>query len=509
MRIKKPRNPRRVLIDLIALLSGLLTVLAFAPYSLAPLAVIGPALLFLSWLKATPRRMAWRGYLFGLGLFGFGVSWITAGLGQFGVTMQILAWPLAGVFVLVLAIYPALMGYVASRFEGLPRDIRLVLIWPVLWTAFEWLRGTLFTGFPWLILGDSQVASGPGGLAPIIGDYGVTLWVAFMAGFLALAFVGPRVSIRVAALLIILLGWLGAGVLRHINWTHPIGPPMRVSAVQGNVPQEVKWNPAKFDRTLDRYRKLTRAHWRSRLIVWPESAIPALYHTVAQGYLDPLAAEAHQHGSDLLIGLFVRRKSQTYNAVVSLGDGPPTFYFKHHLVPFGEYMPFNSLLGGLYHALGVPIAGLSAGQGGYTVRADGQRADVTICYEDAYGDLVIRGLPQASLLVNVSDDAWFAHSLELAQHMQMARTRALETGRYLVRAANTGISAIIGPKGQVIARSQQGRVEVVSASIRPMGGSTPYIRFGNRPIVAFVFTVWLAGWAIARLRMKSQKMDTT
>lgn len=154
------------LVDLLALMAGLLTVVAFAPYSVAPLALIGPALLFLCWIEASPRRMAWRGYLFGIGFFGFGVSWITSGLSLFGAHMQALALPLASVFVLILALYPGLMGWVASRFGGLPLSVRLILVWPALWTAFEWLRGTLFTGFPWLLLGDSQVASAPGGLAP-------------------------------------------------------------------------------------------------------------------------------------------------------------------------------------------------------------------------------------------------------------------------------------------------------------------------------------------------------
>lgn len=501
---------RSRLADLLALLAGLLTVVAFAPYSVAPLAVIGPAMLFVSWHHATPRRMAWRGYLYGLGFFGFGVSWITSGLSLFGAHMQALALPLAGVFVLVLALYPGLMGWVASRFGRVPAAARLIVIWPALWTAFEWLRGTLFTGFPWLLLGDSQVASGPGGLAPVLGDYGVSWLVALLAGLLALAATGRRVPPRVAALLAAGVLWFGAGALRQVDWTHPTGAPMRVSVVQGNVPQQVKWVPSEFERTLARYRDLTRAHWDSRLIVWPESAIPALYREVAARYLDPLAAEAASHGSTLMVGLFVRRGQKIYNAVASVGDGAPGFYFKHHLVPFGEYMPFKGLLGWLYRDMNVPMSGLSAGRGGYTVQAAGQTVDVSICYEDAYGDLVIRGLPQASLLVNVSDDAWFDGSLEPAQHMQIARMRALETGRYLLRAANTGISGIVGPKGEVIALADMGRTEVISAEVRPMGGATPYVRIGNGPVVGAVFAILFFGWVfgLAMTRNQQRKMES-
>ncbi|AOV17556.1 apolipoprotein N-acyltransferase [Acidihalobacter aeolianus] len=489
--------------DLLALGSGLLTVVAFAPYSIAPLAVIGPALLFLSWLEATPRRMAWRGYLFGLGLFGFGVSWITSGLSLFGAHMQALALPLASVFVLVLALYPGIMGWVASRFAGLSAALRLILIWPALWTAFEWLRGTLFTGFPWLLLGDSQVASAPGGFAPVLGDYGVSWLVATLAGLLVCIVACRRAILRIGAAAMVLVLWFGVGALRAVDWTHPTGAPMRVSVVQGNVPQQTKWRPETFMRTLTRYRDLTRAHWDSRLIVWPESAIPALYRQVAGDYLDPLAAEAASHGSALMVGLFVKRGKKIYNAVASLGAAAPEFYFKHHLVPFGEYMPFKHLLGWLYRRMDVPMSGLSPGHGGYTVQAAGQTVDVSICYEDAYGDIVIRGLPQASLLVNVSDDAWFGDSLEPAQHMQIGRMRALETGRYLLRAANTGISGIVGPKGEVLALADQDRTEVLTAEVRPMGGATPYVRLGNTPVIALVFGVVLLGWFAGRLINRS------
>lgn len=504
-------NRRPWLVDLLALLAGLLTVVAFAPYSVAPLAILGPAILFLSWTHASRRRMAWRGYLFGIGFFGFGASWITTGLSLFGAHMQTLALPLAALFVLALALYPGLMGWVAGYFGGMSDGVRLLLIWPALWTVVEWLRGTLFTGFPWLLLGDSQVTMAPGGLAPILGDYGVSWLVALLAGLLAFAVSGRGLPMRLSAVLLAALLWVGGDALRTINWTHPTGEPMRASVVQGNVPQQVKWRPVEFERTLARYRDLTRAHWDSRLIVWPESAVPARYRDVAKDYLDPLASKAAQHGTTLMIGLFVQRGRHIYNAVASIGQGPVGFYFKHHLVPFGEYMPFRHLLGWLYRALDVPMSGLTAGQGGYTLQAAGQTADVTICYEDAYGNLVIQGLPQSGLLVNVSDDAWFGDSLEPAQHMQMARMRALETGRYLLRAANTGISGIIGPKGEVMALADMDRTEVITADVRPMGGATPYVRWGNDPAVGLAFAVLMLGWISGGnwLRFNRTKMESS
>lgn len=490
--------------DALVFIAGALTVAAFAPYDIGPLAAVGPALLFLGWLgAASAGRAAWRGYLFGLGLFGFGVSWVYNSLILFGGGVELLAAPFTALFVAVMAIFPAVMGWAAWRMRPLSLGLRVLLAWPALWVLFEWLRSTLFTGFPWLLLGDSQVGFAPSGLAPLVGTLGVSWLMALLGGLLALVLSaeGHGRQRLVGALLIPVL-WLGSGALRAVHWTRPDGAPLRVSLIQGNVAQRLKFSARVFDATLTRYRDMTRAHWDSRLIVWPETAVPALYSYVESNYLGPLAAAAKRHGDAIVLGVFRRRGRHIYNAVVGLGSTPPEFYYKHHLVPFGEYMPLKGILGWLYKDLKVPMAGLSPGHGGYIIHAAGMPIGISVCYEVAYGGLVIRALPQAKLLINVSNDAWFGNSIEPAQQLQMARMRAVETGRYMLASTNSGVSGVVAPSGRILALGARNRVVAVTANVRPMVGATPYVRLGNRPVVGLALAAVFAAGLIRRLSAK-------
>lgn len=495
----------RLSVDAMSLVAGALTVVAFAPYDIAPLAVLGPGLLFLAWLAADSGRRAFaRSYLYGLGLFGFGVSWVYSSLSQFGQAIAPYAGLLTVVFVMLLALLPALMGWLAWHLRPMPRGVLLLLAWPALWVLFGWLRSTLFTGFPWLLLGDSQVSSAPGGLAPLVGTFGVSWLLALLGGLLSLALAEPRLPQRLAALLLIPLIWFGVGSLRSIHWTRPDGPPLRVTLIQGNVAQELKFKPQTFYETLRRYRDMTREHWDSRLIVWPETAIPTLYRDVAANYLEPLAAKAKSHGDDLVLGIFRQRGKHIYNAVVGLGTTPPEFYLKHHLVPFGEYLPLKGLLGWLYKGFDVPMSDLSPGHGGYIIHAAGMPIGVSICYEIAFGGEIIRALPQAKLLINVSNDAWFGNSIEPAQQLQMARMRAVETGRYLLASTNSGLTAVVAPNGRLLELGDRNKTVAVTGEVRPMTGATPYVRIGNEPIVIAALLALVTAVVIAVYRQQQQ-----
>ena len=497
----------RLRADALSLVAGALTVVAFAPYDVAPLAVLGPALLFLSWLAAGSGRRAFvRGYLYGLGLFGFGVSWIYNSLSLFGQAIAPFAALLTALFVMLLALLPALMGWIAWRMRGLPNEVRLLLAWPALWVLFEWLRSTLFTGFPWLLLGDSQVGFAPGGVAPVLGTFGVSWLLVVLAGLLTIALCESRLWRRMVPLLLIPVIWGGVGGLRAIQWTRPDGAPLRVTLIQGNVAQRLKFQPQTLNKIKRRYRDMTRAHWDSRLIVWPETAVPELYRVVAPAYLDPLAAEAKRHGTDIVLGVFRQRADKFYNAVVGIGTTSPEFYLKHHLVPFGEYLPLRGLLGWLYQGFNVPMSNLSPGHGGYVIHAAGMPIGISICYEVAYGAEVIRALPQARLLVNVSNDAWFGDSLEPAQQLQMARMRAIETGRYMLVSTNSGLSGVVTSNGRILALGDRNRAVAVTAEVRPMAGATPYVRLGNRPVVGAALLAFLcAGLFAAGRRLRKSK----
>ncbi|HHH35244.1 MAG TPA: apolipoprotein N-acyltransferase [Gammaproteobacteria bacterium] len=477
--------------DLLSLAAGLMLPLAFAPFELYPLAVLSIALLFLAWLEAAPRRALLRGGLYGLGMFGAGVNWIFISIHQYGHVPLGLALFLTTLFVVVLSIFPALAGWAAVRLQqrcAAHADIvALVGIYPAVWVLAEWVRGWFLTGFPWLALGYSQVDAPLAGLAPLTGVYGLSYFTALGGAFLLAAFVHRRGRLRGGWLAALALLWLGGGGLALVSWTQPAGKEMRVSLVQGNIPQDLKWRPAMREPTVELYSRLTRRHWDSDLIIWPETAMP-MFYLQARPYLDALAAEAAAHSADLLVGLIYLdpETRRYYNSMVSVGRGQG-FYHKQHLVPFTEYLPFASVLGNVVDLMDVPMSDFSAGDGRQPpLEVAGQKVAVSICFEDAFGEEIIRSLPEATVLVNVSNDAWFAGSIAPAQHLQIARMRALETGRFLLRATNTGISAVVDPRGRPVAVAPPFREYVLSSTIQPMAGATPYVRLGNAPVV------WLA-----------------
>jgi apolipoprotein N-acyltransferase len=255
---------------------------------------------------------------------------------------------------------------------------------------------------------------------------------------------------------------------------------------------------------------MTRANWTSDLIVWPETALPAFYHQ-AKNFLEDLGLEARANGTDLLIGLPVMdlETRRYFNSMVSVGSRE-AFYYKQHLVPFGEFIPFRSVLGGVLDFLKIPLSDFSTSDGHHQVlTVAGQQVGISICYEDAFGEEIIQTLPQATLLVNVSNDAWFGESVAPHQHLQMARMRALETGRPLLRATNTGVTAIIGSDGNIQSRARQFVAADLTDQVQPMHGSTPYVRTGNIPIVLILVIGLISGMMLGNRISSSRTGETS
>lgn len=467
--------------------------LAFAPFDIFPLALVSPLVLFACWRGAEPRRAFLRGWLFGAGAFGIGVFWIHESF-QFSNIGLGVAIPLTVVFVAFLSLYPALQGYLSRRLRVAPEGARLLLIYPALWVLAEWLRGWLFTGFTWLQLGYSQIDSPLAGFLPLTGVYGVGWVVTFLAALILYAINGDR-RIRAGAIVAIVAVLLSGGALRSVSWTDDAGAAVKVALVQGNIPQDQKWLPSMRQPTLDRYLALTRRHWDADLVVWPESAVPGLFHQMRR-FIDAVDAEAKEHRSQVLIGIPAvdPAAGRFTNSVVLVGSGSGV-YHKRHLVPFGEYLPFDRLLRPITEAFGIPVSNFSPGPREQDLlRGAGQPLALSVCYEIAFGGEIIRDLPEARFLVTVSNDAWFGKSLGPHQHFQIARVRALETGRFLLRATNTGITAIVAPDGGVAARLAQFEVGVLVGEIMPRSGATPYVILGDYPFVAAMFLLLAAPW---------------
>ena len=486
--------------DALALAAGALGVAAYAPLGWWPLAVLAPVLLFSTWLEASVARAAWRGFLFGLGFFGLGVSWVFHSIHEFGQAPGWLAAGITAAFILALSGFPAMVGALGNRYRG--AGSRLVIAYPALWTLAEWTRGWFLTGFPWLLAGEPHADSPLAGYFPVVGTYAVG-WIGLWAAGV-LVWWSRRPPLRPAVWLGVALGVvLAAGGWLHTwPWSRVAGPPLEVALVQGNIAQDRKWAPEQFEPTKALYLELTAANWDADLIVWPETAIPAFYSDV-RDYFQTLAEQAVADGVTLISGIFRYdpHGRRMYNSLVRLGD-PPEFYDKRHLVMFGEYLPLRGLLQRLGDMLVIPMSDLSPGTGRPLLHMlDGRPVGVGICFEDAFGRETSAAFPEAQLLLNVSNDAWFGDSLAPHQHLHIARLRALETRRFMVRATNTGISAVVDPYGAVLTRAPQFETRVLRATVTPLRGETPFVRWGNAPWISAALFVLL----ILELRRRGRR----
>jgi len=480
-----------------ALVAGALTVAAFAPLAVFPLPFLTLAGLLLIWRRAAPAQAFWAGFVFGAGLFGAGASWVYVSLHDFGMMPAPLAAIGTLAYCAILALYPAAAGWCLARLVRAPLASSLIAF-PAAWTLFEWLRGWVFTGVPWLALGYSQVDSPLAGFAPVVGVYGVSFATALCAGLLVVVTSGsPKARVASGVALAVAFG-LGQ-LAKQIDWTSPQGAPLKVALLQGNIPQDLKFKADRYAMTLSIYKRLIEAS-KGRLIVLPETAIPRFLDAVDPSYLRDIERIAAERRADVLIGVPIRDSEGRYfNSVISVGASPSQRYDKSHLVPFGEFVPAG--FGWIVKTFAIPLSDFSLGpENPKPLALAGQLVAPNICWEDAFGEEIIRQLPEATLLVNVSNVAWFGDSLAPAQHLQIARARALETARMHLTATNTGITAAIDRDGTVRARLPQfaeGRLEVTAQGY---AGATPYVRWRDWPVV--VLSLIVLGYAalVARRR---------
>lgn len=494
---------------LAALLAGGASVFAFAPFDLFPLAFLGLGVL--AWLlgRALRAREAFAlGFAWGFGAFIGGVSWLYVALERYGGMPAPLAALAITLFCVYLALYPGLAG---AAFVSLQRrlgarsaaspamPIRSAALFAALWLLSEWLRGVVFTGFPWLAIGYSQTPPSPlGGLLPLIGVYGVGGVVAFVAALLAFTpradWLRPRRAWRPALAVAVLFAG-GAGLLGRA-WTGPTGQPLQVALVQTNFEQGLKWDPQRFAEVLqvnsDLVREAFSAPKPPALVVLPETTLPTLLERLPEGYLDWLAWLAGGVRGDLVMGVFRRDEAgHIYNAAVSLGSAPAQHYAKQHLVPFGEYSP--PLFGWFYKLAKIPMSDQTRGAPDQPpMRFGDQQVALNICYEDLFGAELIRVLPTATLLLNISNLAWYGDSLAQPQHLQIARVRALETGRPMLRSTNTGMTALVQPDGRVTDVLPAFERGVLRVEVQGYQGLTPYARWGDRLALAVAVLLVLA-----------------
>ncbi|MDD2739711.1 MAG: apolipoprotein N-acyltransferase [Methylomonas lenta] len=465
--------------EMLAPLLGVLLTLAFAPYGFAYFACFSLVCFFQFCIVQSPLRAAFRGYLFGLGLFGSGIWWVYVSIHDFGGASPVSAGLLALLLITLWSVFPALTAFLSAKIMTWSGEWFRVFAVALIWVAVEYFRGNwLLNGFPWLQIAYSQLDTPLAGFAPLFGVYGVGFLLA--ASSAVVAEILRRKLVPLYGLLFVCLIWGGGWLLKGVQWTHVIGAPIKVALLQGNIAQDQKWLPEYMMNTLNLYQRLTEQNWGADVIIWPETAVPAFYSDVKDFYLDPLAVAAREKNVDLVVSVpSYGAGNDYYNSVMTLGSSE-AFYRKNHLLPFGEYLPLQPLSGWLLDQLQIPLGDFTAGDDTQTLlQAGGYPFVTTICYEDAFGELVIRQVEKAAYLVNVTNDGWFGDTSQPYQHLQLAQMRALETGRYLLRATNTGLTAIVTPTGKISRQAPLFTTTTLTGSILPMSGLTPYAKLGD------------------------------
>ncbi len=473
---------------------------AFAPTGFAPLAVLCPAFLFLIWEGAAPRAAAWRGFLFTGGTFLAGTYWLYNSIHLVGQAPLWIALFLMLGLVAIMGSYTALLGYAVARWGARTGPVRWLVLLPAGWVVVEWFRGWFLSGFPWLALGYSQLETPLRGYAPVSGVYGTSLAAALLAGAVVTLLLGRRAA-RLAALGLVLVIVAAGALLARVEWTAPRGTEVSVALVQGAVPQSMKWQAGQRERTLELYAGLTAPHLGTDIVVWPEAALPALERDI-RPFLDSLRAAARERGSDVLLGQ-LRRDPETdayYNAMLALGVSEQ-WYDKRRLVPFGEFFPVPARVRDWLRLMNLPYSDFEAGAHDQPpLEAAGETLAPTICYEDAYASEQLQLVRDSTLLVNVTNDAWFGDSTAPHQHLDISRMRSLETGRPMLRAANDGVTALIAHDGTLEGTLPQFQAGVLTGTVEPRVGLTPYVRFGNGPVLVVALVALVLGFAWPRRR---------
>lgn len=469
-----------------ALLAGASLTLAFAPFNFFVFAFVAPAVLLGIILTPSTYIATWRGWLFGIGFFGTSASWVYISIHTYGGTNAFLAVLLTALFIAVLALFTAtsiLLFKLFTKKVGVyntPLQYKiwaLLIIFPLCWVMGDWLRSWIGSGFPWVYLGYSQLITPLHGFAPVVGIYGLTFITALCCVLVYIICVATSTwSTRVVSLMSLgAIFAVGAG-LATIKWTHSTKTTLTISLIQGNIAQDMKWNPKHFNSILTTYQKLTESQLGRDVIIWPEGAIPAPTYYVSD-YLAELDGAAIAKRSTILVGTILSDEDNNlYNGMLVLGVSQG-HYQKRHLVPFGEYVPFQHWLRGLINFFDIPMSDLQPGPSKQSlININGLKFSPSICYEIAYPTLIWRHADKANVLINISDDSWFGHSIAAAQQLQIAQMRALETGRPMVVVNNDGITAVIDTDGKIVDQLPQDKTAILQSTVTGYTGLTPIVR---------------------------------
>ena len=477
---------------LLAVVAGVLNALSFAPFDWWPLCLLSIAILFSLWLSSSRSAATWYGFVFGLGMFGLGISWMYVSIHTFGGMPAVIAGLCVLLLVMIMSLFPAVTGLVQGYFSSRSMSARTILIMPATWLMFEWLRGWIFTGLPWLTTGYAMLDTPLAGLAPVGGVYLVSILTLITAGVVVALIINLSLGNLLLSLLLA-LGWITGWQISGARWTQPEGEKISVAIIQNNVPLMLKWDSSRSNQIVADYLEQSARHQDVDLVVWPEAAVP--------DYLDRIPEEVwriiREHPADFIFGVLYRKKFdgewKYFNSIAAVNH-QVTLYNKQHLVPFGEYFPLKWLIQPVVDMLDIPMSDFSRWQQPQgTLHVAGNSFAASICYEDAFPEVWRSQVAASGILINVSEDMWFGDSLAPHQRLQMARFRSLESGRPMIRSSNNGLSSVISWKGEVTAIAPQFVKTVVTARVQPRTGMTPYMLYGNYPALILAVVLLLLG----------------
>lgn len=463
-------------------LAGLLIPLSFAPFHLPGAAILGLAFLYAQLRRDEQPFLT--GFTFGLGLFGLGVSWVYVSIHQYGHLNPVLSALITLIFVVYLSLYTGVMTFLYTKIR-LKSLILSCLLFSALWCLCEYLRATLLSGFPWLLLGFGQIDSPLKFFLPILGVYGVSFLTCLTAAFIATSLQVKRNERYLWVLAFVAL-LLTPMLLKHKHWTTIDNEPISVGIIQANLSMRDKWDETLFWKLLIHYKEAIDKLLGKDLIVMPESAIPLPADYISD-FLEKINSQTRNAGSAVILGIpqlkNTGNQEEYSNSIVALGAGQG-YYIKRHLVPFGEYIPrfFVNLIRWLEVPIDNQVAGPAKQQ---LIHVKNHPIASLICYELAYPELLRQQLPEAEWLVSVSDDGWFGHSLALYQQLQMSQVLSIQSGRYQVTSNNDGLSAIIDTEGNIIASLPAFKSGVLESVLYPVKGYTPWTYYGDTPILLF------------------------
>lgn len=500
----------RLLRPLAAVFVGAITTLSFAPYQIWPLAIVSPALLLLLIHNQSPKHSLWIGYAWGLGQFASGISWVYVSIAGFGGMPLIANLSLMGLLIGYLAIYTGLFTWALNRFFSKNDLSRFFLAAPALWLICDWLRGWVMTGFPWLWLGYSQIDAPLGSFAPLGGVELVTLLIMLSAAALGYAILNKAWLIAVIPAILISTGF----GIRHVEWVTPNPEKTTtVALIQGNIDQAMKWLPSQRWPTIMKYADESRQNWDADIIIWPEAAVPA-FELEIPSYLRNLDSAAKMNDTSIITGILNQSEdNKYYNSILAIGNTPygdysydlEERYHKHHLLPFGEFVPFEDILRPLAPFFNLPMSSFSRGDFVQpNIVANERHLAPALCYEIIFNDQVRQNVTNdTDFILTLSNDAWFGKSIGPLQHMEIARMRALELGKPLIRSTNNGVTAVTDHKGKIIEQIPQFETAVLRAELTSTDGQTPYRLVGTWPLYIWVFMSLLVGWLLRKHRAES------